>query len=80
VRGLSPYPGAFTYLDGKMMKIYRSEKLLQHPEVQPGEFITDKKTFLRFASADGLIDVKELQLEGKRKMSVEEFLRGYRFG
>lgn len=83
VRGLSPFPGAFTYLDGKMLKIYRSEKLQQvsgqMETVRPGSHETDGKFFLKFACADGYIAVKELQLEGKKKMSVEEFLRGYRF-
>lgn len=83
VRGLSPFPGAFTYLDGKVLKIYKSEKLHlisgQTGTVRPGSHETDGKTFLKFACADGHISVKELQLEGKKKMNVEEFLRGYRF-
>lgn len=79
IRGLSPYPGAYTTLQGKTLKIYRSEKRNDRMGVAPGEAASDRKTYLRFACADGCIDVKELQLEGKRKMGVEEFLRGYRF-
>jgi methionyl-tRNA formyltransferase len=79
IRGLSPFPGAFTFLQEKMIKIYRSEKLPLKSELQPGEYSTDKKSYLRFATSDGQIDVKELQMEGKRKMLVEDFLRGYRF-
>ena len=80
IRGLSPYPAAFTYLNEKMLKIYRSEKETGNTQgLQPGEFTTDHKTYLKFACANGYILVKELQLEGKKKMSVEEFLRGYRF-
>ncbi len=79
IRGLSPFPGAFGYLGDKMLKIYRSEKEKVQPSLQPGAFETDKKTFLRFACADGFILVKELQVEGKKKMQVEDFLRGYRF-
>jgi methionyl-tRNA formyltransferase len=79
IRGLSPFPGAFSYLGTKMLKIYRSGKEHAQPALQPGAFETDKKTFLKFACADGFIDVKELQLEGKKKMMVDEFLRGYRF-
>ena len=79
IRGLSPYPGAFTQLNGKMLKIYRSLKESETPAIEPGGFDTDKKSFLRFACADGYIQVKELQLEGKKKMIIEEFLRGYRF-
>lgn len=79
IRGLSPFPGAFTQLDQKTLKIYRSEKINRTPTIEPGAYETDSKTFLHFACQDGYIAVKELQLEGKKKMGVEEFLRGYRF-
>lgn len=79
IRGLSPFPGAFTYLNDKMIKIYRSEKDIGDPALMPGEFKTDGKSFLKFACTDGSILVKELQMEGKKRLSVEEFLRGYRF-
>jgi methionyl-tRNA formyltransferase len=49
------------------------------PSIQPGEIESDKKSYMHFACADGYLSVMELQLEGKRKMTVEEFLRGYRF-
>jgi methionyl-tRNA formyltransferase len=79
IRGLSPFPGAFTELNGKMLKIYRSEKEITPVTIIPGFHETDAKTFLKFACADGYIHVKELQLEGKKKMSVEDFIRGYHF-
>ena len=79
VRGLSPYPGAFTYLDDKVLKVYRASFEQGNPTVSIGHFETDSKTFLRFATADGWIYVKELQLEGKKRMVVEDFLRGSRF-
>ena len=86
IRGLSPFPAAFTELDGKLLKIFRSEKekfrAADAGEVtlayRPGEFYTDGKSFLRFAAADGWLRVTELQLEGKKKMEIGEFLRGYR--
>jgi methionyl-tRNA formyltransferase len=93
IRGLSPFPGAFTFLNGKMMKIYKSEKEINSNNGQtgtptvaeqavipskPGEFQADGKSVLKFACSDGYILVKELQLEGKKKMNVEDFLRGYR--
>lgn len=79
VRGLSPFPGAFTTLQGKMLKIYRSEIEKISPSHPAGNYVTDEKTFLKFAAADGYLLVKELQLEGKKKMTVADFLRGYRF-
>ena len=79
IRGLSPFPGAFTELNGKMLKIYRSEKEVSPITITPGFHETDGKTFLKFACADGYVHAKELQLEGKKKMFIEDFLRGYHF-
>lgn len=79
IRGLSPYPAAFTYLGSKMLKIYRAEKVAMFPTHAPGVYDTDNKTFLRFSAQDGYILLKEIQLEGKKRMLVEDFLRGHRF-
>ncbi len=79
IRGLSPYPAAFTHLGSKMLKIYRAEKVDISPTQAPGNFDTDNKTFLRFSGQDGYILLKEIQLEGKKRMLVEDFLRGHRF-
>ena len=79
IRGLSPFPGAFSFLNQKLLKIYRSEKERTQPTIASGEFETDGKTFLKFACNDGFICIKELQLEGKKKMNVEDFLRGFKF-
>ena len=78
VRGLSPYPGAFTRLKGKSLKIYRTGKNSNQPSIAQGEYETDHKTYLRFAASDGFIEVRTLQLEGKKRIEVEEFLRGWR--
>jgi methionyl-tRNA formyltransferase len=79
IRGLSPFPGAFTFLNDKVLKIYKSEKEIISPTTVAGNYETDGKTFLKFACADGYITVKELQMEGKKKMNMEDFIRGYRF-
>lgn len=76
VRGLSPFPGAFTQVHGKMVKLYRTLPDATTPRHQPGEWDTDGKTYLRIACADGYVRVEELQLEGKKRMSTDEFLRG----
>jgi methionyl-tRNA formyltransferase len=78
IRGLSPQPAAFTELEKKILKIYRSEKEIIKPTVSIGQIETDNKTFLKFACTDGYIHVRELQLEGKKKMNVEDFLRGHK--
>jgi methionyl-tRNA formyltransferase len=79
IRGLSPFPGAFTTFEGKTCKIFSSEKEITTTSVTTGQYVTDKKAYLKFACANGYILVKELQLEGKKKIATEEFLRGYRF-
>lgn len=79
IRGLSPYPGAFTYLQDKVLKIYHSKKEIAPPTIPIGTADTNGKTYLKFACADGYIHVLDLQLEGKKRMTIEEFLRGYRF-
>jgi len=79
IRGLSPFPGAFTYLNDKLLKIYRGEKEDKQSTISEGQFETDNKTFLKFACNNGFILVKELQLEGKKRMNVEDFLRGHKF-
>jgi len=79
IRGLSPYPAAYTKLHNKTLKIFSGEKLLDKPDISPGTFKTDEKNFLQFAGANGYINVTTIQLEGKKKMEIKEFLRGYRF-
>ncbi len=78
IRGLSPYPGALTTLDEKVLKIYSSKKEHCIVEDTTGTIQTDGKTYLRFACKDGYIHVLNMQLEGKKRMAVEDFLRGYR--
>lgn len=78
IRGLSPFPGALSKLDGKILKIYRSAKELKAHSLSPGTVQTDGKTNLKFAAADGFVQVLDLQLEGKKRMLVADFLRGYR--
>lgn len=91
IRGLSPYPGAFTEFvkDGKttQVKIFASEKLdAESPEFEgykeligsPGKIFTDGKNFLAITTSDGAISIKELQMSGKRRMNIKEFLLGFR--
>src|ERR1044072_836066 len=79
VRGLSPYPTAWTTLQDKQLKIFKADKERTKPAVAPGQPVTDQKTYLKIAAPDGYLVLQEIQLEGKKKMDVEAFLRGYRF-
>ena len=78
IRGLSPYPTAFTFLNDKTLKVFKVEKEDAKPTVDAGNFETDGKTFLKFATNNGYIKLLELQLEGKKRMQIDEFLRGVR--
>ena len=79
IRGLSPYPGSYTILNEKMFKIFRTKKEIVLPKGTEGDYETDGKTFLKFACSNGYLHALEVQIEGKKKIKIEEFLRGYRF-
>jgi methionyl-tRNA formyltransferase len=79
IRGLSPYPGAFTFLNDKMLKVFKSKKIISSHKEPPGTFSSDGKTYIRFATPDGFIYLLDVQLQGKKRLTIEDFLRGYRF-
>lgn len=82
IRGLSPFPTAWTMFEGFLLKIYKTSKQLNAntpPSVSRENWQTDGKNYLRFACADGLIEVLELQLEGKKRLDIKSFLNGYKF-
>lgn len=78
VRGLSPYPATATELAGKNIKVFRTHFELTETSVTPGTWQTDHQTYLRFAANDGWVYVDDLQMEGKKRMEIKEFLRGFR--
>lgn len=78
IRGLSPYPTAFTILNDKTLKIFKAELAEKEVKGTPGTWYTDGKTKLEYQAADGLISLTDLQFEGKKRMQVGEFLRGMR--
>ena len=84
IRGLSPFPGAFFVLsNNKILKIFKAEKVAE--KILPTEttiinhYITDNKTYFYIPCFDGFLKIKEVQLEGKKRMCIEDFLRGYKF-
>lgn len=81
VRGLSPRPGAFTYWNGKRLKILRAS-MIEEPTgkiIVPGKVVNTSEKGIIVEAGDGRICVRELQIEGGKKMKVEEFLRGHTF-
>jgi len=80
IRGLSPHPGAFTLFNGKILKIFRSRPEIIAHSLPMGTHEITGKSELRFAAADGFIYLEEIQLAGKKRMTVADFLRGFRAG
>lgn len=83
IRGLSPYPAAWSELvqpDGEtvVMKIFETEKIIQSHQLIPGTLLTDGKTYIHVAAADGIIGIRALQLPGKKRLKTDELLRGFR--
>ncbi len=78
IRGLSPYPTAFTILQDKILKVFGAECEIVETEEQPGEFFSDNKTYLKVSTRNGFIHLTDIQMEGKKRMGILEFLRGVR--
>ena len=83
IRGLSPYPAAWSELvqpDGEtvVMKIFETEKIIQSHQLTPGTLLTDGKTYIHVAAADGIIGIRALQHPGKKRLKTDELLRGFR--
>jgi methionyl-tRNA formyltransferase len=89
IRGLSPYPSAWTLMGNKQLKIFKTAKCLEAEITEDFKeydfadeslkMFSDGKKALIAKTGDGCLSILELQLEGKKRMGVEEFLRGYRF-
>lgn len=77
IRGLNPWPSAYTSLDGKTLKIWAADVVEDDITGQVGEIVKVNKDTLLVKTGEGMLAVKELQLEGKKRMTVEAFLRGY---
>lgn len=83
VRGLSPYPAAWTELvqpggETVVVKIFETEKVETPHSLAPGTLQTDGKTYIRVAAADGFVGIRALQLPGKKRLKTDELLRGFR--
>lgn len=79
IRGLAPFPTAYTYLEQKQLKVFQSHSVNELPSVAIGTLQTDAKSYIRFACKDAWLYIDELQLEGKKRMETVAFLRGFRF-
>ncbi len=77
IRGLNPWPSAYTKINGKTLKIWRAEVIEHSSEAKPGEIVTIGKDRIAVMTGKDALVIRELQLEGKKRLSCEEFLRGY---
>ena len=74
IRGLSPYPAAWTEINNVSCKIFKATVV--NEQIPTGEWKTDNKTFLHFGTENGSLAIEELQLQGKKRMDIASFLRG----
>ncbi|MBK8514899.1 MAG: methionyl-tRNA formyltransferase [Saprospiraceae bacterium] len=79
IRGLSPYPGAWFTLEGKEIKVLKAEKEYSEDNPTPGELKSDLKKYLKIGCEGGYISLKEIKPEGKKIMSISEFLNGCKY-
>ena len=77
IRGMAPYPAAWSHLNGKTVKIFQVEESQEGTNKPIGEFYSDGKNYLRINTKDGTLAILDLQLEGKKRMKTKDFLRGY---
>lgn len=77
IRGLNPWPSAYTYLDGKTLKIWTADVIEEESEGAYGEIVAVGKDFIHVKTGDGILSLTEIQLEGKKRMNVDAFLRGF---
>ena len=77
IRGLNPWPTAYTILDNKTLKIWDADVLEEETEGKVGEIVSIQKDSITVKTGKGNLLLRELQLEGKKRMTVEDFLRGY---
>lgn len=82
IRGLSPYPAAYTFMETTaekelLTKIYATNFTITEHNHMPGKIISDGNTYIKVAAKDGYIQIQELQIPGKKRLSTAEFLRGF---
>jgi methionyl-tRNA formyltransferase len=77
IRGLSPYPTAWTLLDGQKLKIFEAKYTIEPHNLPCGTLVTDAKKYLNIATKDGFISVLNLQLNKRKRMDIKSFLNGY---
>lgn len=78
IRGLNPWPSAFSFLDGKTFKIWKATVLPAKNDYEPGCIVEVTKNDIKVQTGDGVLSLEEVQLQGKKRMDTASFLRGYK--
>lgn len=78
IRGMTPWPGCYTFCGGRLLKIHRAESLERNTDASPGTVTSAGAEGIIVAAGTGALLLKEIQLEGKKRMQAEEFLRGHK--
>lgn len=78
IRGLAPYPAAWTTINGKSAKIFQASVIGDNDDTPAGTINTDNKRFFHVKTADRWLSLEEIQIEGKKKMKADELLRGFK--
>lgn len=76
IRGLNPWPSAYTHLNGKTLKIWSTQVEERDTEEKPGTVVEVNKKELKVQTGKGILSLKEVQIEGKKRMEIDAFLRG----
>ena len=76
IRGLNPWPSAYTHLNGKTLKIWSAEVEERETKEKPGTVVEVNKKELKVQTGKGILSLKEVQIEGKKRMEIDAFLRG----
>nr|WP_297874210.1 methionyl-tRNA formyltransferase [uncultured Blautia sp.] len=77
IRGLNPWPSAYTKVHGKTLKIWKANVLSETSQMNPGQIARVTKDGFAVQTGQGILEIQELQLEGKKRMDTSSFLRGY---
>lgn len=78
IRGMSPYPATWIRFQEKILKIYFAEPVFEAHHKNPGEIDTDYRSYFRIYAKDGYLELTDVQMEGKRRMNIRDFLNGLR--
>lgn len=79
IRGMNPFPTAWTTLDDVSCKIHWAEAVEEAHNIEPGKYTTDNKSYLRIYCSDGYLDIHTLQMQGRKRMDIKSLLNGYTF-